>query len=382
MKKRALLRFAIEELRHNLFIYVLCLLLLSSIISTALFLISADRSLVSTFYNYASSLSPNKNGVLVEIGSMPYDSLHMVEDLSFDSVYVKGQINGKRFTFNGETLVDLNGTIQDINSGFTYDVSQGDPFTSKNCHGNYIWVCEDVAEMLDCKIGEYIIQDEGSNLKSSYTIIGFYTVEQKYKGNLGDFYIPIEAFYYNVSRVGLSCQLEFYAVLSNPADYYRAKEVLKNRGIIVKTELDDEYKTIALIDTLLKVLFFIVLCASMLIVFNIAKIVILNRIAYIMRLRMLGLKSRNVIMIYWSILELTILIAFSVAYILNRMFGFWVSNVVSAVFPNIPFSGTNPYLFSLIGIGTCTVILVIEMLAFIRRIDCSNIADLLQNDKR
>lgn len=380
MKRRSILQFAIDEFRHSVFLFVLCLLLLTSILSAAIFIISADKSLMSTFYTYASSLSANKSGVEIIIGKIPYDSLHLLEDLPLDSVTSFVRVNSGKFDYKGKSLSAFWGTAQDINLVNKLGLDPDYHSVNNNHLEKYIWLSEELSEQIDCKIGDAISQNEGNGLKYSYIIKGFYSIELASKYKLGDFFVPMDTYFDINKKAGYACQLEISAILSNPSNYYRTKSILKNRGIIISTDLDDEYMSLALIDSLFRILFFVFLFSSMLIVYFIIKIIIRNRIGYIMRLRMLGVKSRHIIMIYSSILELIVLISFSIGYILNKFFTGYIADVIKQVFPNVPFSSSNPLHFIVIGIAVCTAIICIISFAYARKIDCSNIAELLQGN--
>lgn len=357
--------------------FLLCLLLLSSILSAAVFIISADNCLMATFYNFASSLSADKSGVNIHIGTIPYDSMYLLEDLPFDSVSSFVRVNSGKFSYNGKSLSDYLGTAQDVNQINKIGVVDGQ-YSVEDSQDRSIWLCKDLSLQLDCKIGGIISQDEGNGLKYDYIVRGFYSDELASKYKLGGFFIPRHVYFNNIKKAGYACQVEISAVLSNASDYYKTKSILNKRGIIISTDLDDEYMSLALINSLFKILFLVLLITSMLIVYFIVKIVIRNRIGYIMRLRMLGVKSRNIIMIYSAILELIVLLSFSVGYFLNKLFTGYISNVIKIVFPNVLFSNSDPWSYVVGGFGICTVIILAISFAYTRKIDCSNIAELLQ----
>lgn len=383
MKIQTSFLFSIRELRHNYPLFLLCFLLMISIVTTGLFLVSADESLMKSFYNFTLTFGNTGSGLRVYYRG-PYNTRILIEDMPFDVFFVEGCYDdGKNYIFNSTSLDNHWGSVVDIKS-YVYEnknaelhVVNGKDLTLDNASERYIWVSNSICDEYGCKIGDYISHRLPNGKTYDYKIIGvFSSVSEK----LGDFYLSEKPFYTDLIEEGYTRQVEFTGILSHPEEYRRIRSTLKNRQISVWTYIDDEFDMLTLIDILLKSLFVIILFSAMFVVYNTGKIIIRNRLSFIMRLRMLGARTGSIILIYIYILESIILFSFVLAYFFTHFFMIYIKNIVTNVVPEIAFISVDCINYATIGFFICSIILNMEMFVFRKQTDCGNITEIMQDD--
>lgn len=382
MNYRTSFLFSIRELRHNYPLFLLCFLLMVSIVTTGLFLVSADECLMRSFYNYTLTFGDTESGLHVYYRG-PYNTRALIEDMPFDEFFVESSNDdGKNYYFNGICFEDYGGSIIDVASGLNdgkyveLHVSNGQDLTLDNATERYIWVSTSICNEYGCEVGDYISRRMPNGKMNEYKIKGVF---QSSSGRWGDFYLSEKPFYTDLIELGYTRQVEFTGILYHPEEYRRIRSTLRNRQVTVWTYIDDEFDMLTLIDILLKSLFVIILFSSMFIVFNAGRIIIRNRSSFIMRLRMLGARTDRIISIYSFILEGIVLFSFVLAYCFNHFFMIHIKNVVINVIPEIAFISVDCAKYAIMGFFICSFILHIEMFVFRKQTDCGYISEILQD---
>ena len=380
MKLRTSFLFSLRELRHNYPLFFLCCLLMVSIVTTGLFLVSADESLMHSFYNYTIKMGNAGNGLRVYF-SGPYETRYLVEDMPFEVVFLGEEDDyGKNYLYRGISLEDYRGSVVSLYSDSynmndpVYQIIDGIALTKECDEDRNIWISDTIRNEFGCRIGDCINRKMPNGKEYEYEIKGVFSASS---GHIGDFYLSEKPFYRDLIDAGYTRQVEFTGVLLHPEEYHHIKTVLNSRHIPAWTDLDDEFVMLALIDILLKSLFVMILMLSMFVVYNTCKITIYNRLAFFMRLRMLGARTEGIMVIYEIILESIILISFLVAYFLNRVFMNYVKAIVSKVIPDIYFISADCLIYAFWGFLICSFILFAQMFYFKKRYDCGNISEAL-----
>lgn len=351
-----------------------------SIVTTGLFLVSADESLMRSFYNYTIKMGNAGNGLRVYF-SGPYETLYLIEDMPFEVVFVgEDDDNGKNYLYRGTSLENYSGSVISLYSDSydknnpAYQILDGIALTKESDEDRNIWISDTIRNELGCKTGDCINRKMPNGKEYEYEIKGVFSANSGYTE---DFYLSEKPFYRDLIDAGYTRQIEFTGVLLHPEEYHHIKTTLNSRHIPVWTDLDDEFVMLELIDILLKSLFVMILLSSMFVVYNTCKITIRNRLAFIMRLRMLGARTEGIIAIYEIILESIILIAFFVAYFLNRLFMNYVKVIVSEVIPDIYFISADCLIYVILGCLICSFILFAQMIYFKKRYDRRYISEAL-----
>lgn len=351
-----------------------------SIVTTGLFLVSADESLMRSFYNYTIKMGNAGDGLRVFF-SGPYETRYLIEDMPFEVVYVgEDDDNGNNYLYKGISLEEYRGSIISLYSDSfdkndsVYHVIDGVAFTKETDEDRNIWISDTICNEFGCRIGDCINRKMPNGKEYEYEIKGVFSATS---GNIGDFYLSEKPFYRDLIDAGYTRQVEFTGILLHPEKYHHIKTVLNSRHIPTWTDLDDEFVMLSLIDILLKSLFVMIILSSMFVVYNTFKIIIRNRLTFIMRLRMLGARTERIIAIYVNILESIILISFLVAYFLNRVFMNYVKAIVSEVIPDIYFISADCIVYAFLGYLICSFILFVQMLFFKKQYDRGNISEAL-----
>lgn len=347
-----------------------------SIISTGLILASADECIMKSFYNYTLSMGEAGNGLYISF-VVPYEMRSVIEEQPFDNFFFDGDVDdGSNYIFNGVSLEDYSISIIDYKSLLYQEINKsqiidGVVLSEDNYLDNSIWVSKEICEVLNCKVGDNITRRLLSGKSFAYRIAGVYSNDDSY---FNDMYISSDRFFYDLNEAGYTREAHFTAVLLHPEKYNRIKTSLIGRNITAWTEFDEEFEMLALIDILLKTLFVIIILSAMFVVFNIGRIILSSRLAFVMRLRMLGSRTENIVMIYMMILESILGLSFVGSYLLCSCFSYYVRRIVADVIPEIDYISVDVKNYAVIGFLICSLILCFVMIRFKHKADSRNIS--------
>lgn len=375
MKLQTSFQFCIKELRSNILLFALSAFLMISIFTTGLLLASADECIMKSFYNYTLTMSEDVKGLHITF-VVPYEMRSIIEDQPFDNFYFDGDVDdGSNYVFNGVSLEDYSVTVIDYKSDLCQEINErqfkeGIALSEDNFADNSIWVSKELSEVLNCNVGDVISRKVLSGITFDYIITGVYSIDDS---SVNDMFISSDRFFHDLNDAGYTREAHFTAILLHPENYNRIKTILRGRNISAWSEFDEEFKMLALIDILLKTLFVVIMFSAMFVVFNIGRIILSSRLAFIMRLRLLGARTENIANIYVLILENILVLSFIISYLICTCFSFYVKRIVAEVIPEIDYIFVDVRNYALVGFLICSFILGIVMIRFKHKADCDNI---------
>lgn len=297
------------ELKSEKVYVFLGALLLTAMLASAVFIAFISNNIMSVFISYANSICPN--GIAVQIKGLTYDSVDMLNDISFKEIYVGSPIGieSDMFYFGDQSLDECfieAYYFRDENN----NILEGKGYSTKSnvsSDGKFpIWISEDISKKYNIKLGNQIRQAVSDEVDFYYYVEGIYT-GSKFMGS--DIGIPFTAYYQAMSCIGRFIDHNIFGIVSDAKDYSSICTQVSQKGLVTYSSFDDVFNVLNMLRGLFFILSLFVTIIATITFSNICSVIIKHRIKHIMLEKILGRKNREIMFIYGFIIELTIIIS-------------------------------------------------------------------------
>lgn len=297
------------ELKSEKVYVFLGALLLTAMLASAVFIAFISNNIMSVFISYANSICPN--GIAVQIKGLTYDSVDMLNDISFKEIYVGSPIGieSDMFYFGDQSLDECfieAYYFRDENN----NILEGKGYSAKSnvsSDGKFpVWISEDISKKYNIKLGNQIRQAVSDEVDFYYYVEGIYTGSKFMESDIG---IPFTAYYQAMSCVGRFIDHNIFGIVSDAKDYSSICTQVSQKGLVTYSSFDDVFNVLNMLRGLFFILSLFVTIIATITFSNICSVIIKHRIKHIMLEKILGRKNREIMFIYGFIIELTIIIS-------------------------------------------------------------------------
>lgn len=297
------------ELKSEKVYVFLGALLLTAMLASAVFIAFISNNIMSVFISYVNSICPN--GIAVQIKGLTYDSVDMLNDISFKEIYVNSPIGieSDMFYFGDQSLDECfieAYYFRDENN----NILEGKGYSTKSnvsSDGKFpIWISEDISKKYNIKLGDQIRQAVSDEVDFYYYVEGIYSNSEFMESDIG---IPFTAYYQAMSCVGRFIDHNIFGIVSDAKDYSSICTQVSHKGLVTYSSFDDVFNVLNMLRGLFFILSLFVTIIATITFSNICSVIIKHRIKHIMLEKILGRKNREIMFIYGFIIELTIIIS-------------------------------------------------------------------------
>lgn len=297
------------ELKSEKVYIFLGALLLTAMLASAVFIAFISNNIMSVFISYANNICPN--GIAVQIKGLTYDSVDMLNDISFKEIYVGSPIGieSDMFYFGDQSLDECfieAYYFRDENN----NILEGKGYSTKSnvsSDGKFpIWISEDISKKYNIKLGDQIRQAVSDEVNFYYYVEGIYTGSKFMESDIG---IPFTAYYQAMSCVGRFIDHNIFGIVSDAKNYSSICTQVSQKGLVTYSSFDDVFNVLHMLRGLFFILSLFVTIIATITFSNICSVIIKHRIKHIMLEKILGRKNREIMFIYGFIIELTIIIS-------------------------------------------------------------------------
>lgn len=375
MRRPAILWLSLKEFHLNFLLFALSFILLTSTIAAGFFISSASSDMMQVFYNYANRLSPDKDGFLITLNGLRYSSVDIIEDLPFNKIYPEflGGVDSGDFSGEGNALSEYV-----ISSEYVYDdaieVVDGITFSEEFNNSEFAWISSRVSVESGLIIGDEILYSVGTEFEITYQIVGIFDANQ-YNS---DIVIPFEPYYRSETSAGRNVDHEVYGILSDSRDYSMVSAKLRERRISPDSILDDNFRSLSLIHALFQAIFIVILFAGIWTFSNICGVIIESRYTFIMKMRVLGMKTSRITFVYTGIISMITLFSFVAVFFLERAFSENIQALAAEMYPGVNSTPVDPHFRFVAAIVISAVILGRTIYGLVHKVNSSNLIGLLE----
>lgn len=297
------------ELKSEKVYVFLGALLLTAMLASAVFIAFISNNIMSVFTSYVNSICPN--GIAVQIKGLTYDSVDMLNDISFKEIYVNSPIGieSDMFYFGDQSLDECfieAYYFRDENN----NILDGKGYSTKSnvsSDGKFpIWISEDISKKYNIKLGNQIRQAVSDEVDFYYYVEGIYSNSEFMESDIG---IPFTAYYQAMSCIGRFIDHDIFGIVSDAKDYSSICTQVSHKGLVTYSSFDDVFNVLNMLRGLFFILSLFVTIIAAITFSNICSVIIEHRIKHIMLEKILGRKNREIMFIYGFIIELTIIIS-------------------------------------------------------------------------
>lgn len=284
-------------------------LLLTAMLASAVFIAFISNNIMSVFISYANSICPN--GIAVQIKGLTYDSVDMLNDISFKEIYVDSPIGieSDMFYFGDQSLDECfieAYYFRDENN----NILEGKGYSTKSNVSSDekipVWISEDISKKYNIKLGDKIRQAVSDEVDFYYYVEGIYTGSKFMESDIG---IPFTAYYQAMSCIGRFVDHDIFGIISDAKNYSSICTQVSHKGLVTYSSFDDVFNVLNMLRGLFFILSLFVTIIAAITFSNICSVIIKHRIKHIMLEKILGRKNREIMFIYGFIIELTIIIS-------------------------------------------------------------------------
>lgn len=297
------------ELKSEKVYVFLGALLLTAMLASAVFIAFISNNIMSVFISYVNSICPN--GIAVQIKGLTYDSVDMLNDISFKEIYVNSPIGieSDMFYFGDQSLDECfieAYYFRDENNS----ILEGKGYSTKSNVSSDekipIWISEDISKKYNIKLGDQIRQAVSDEVDFYYYVEGIYSNSEFMESDIG---IPFTAYYQAMSCIGRFVDHNIFGIVSDAKDYSSICTQVSHKGLVTYSSFDDVFNVLNMLRGLFFILSLFVTIIATITFSNICSVIIKHRIKHIMLEKILGRKNREIMFIYGFIIELTIIIS-------------------------------------------------------------------------
>ena len=286
------------ELKSEKIYVFLGALLLTAILASAVFIAFISNNIMSVFISYANSICPN--GIAIQIKGLTYDSVDMLNDISFKEIYVDSPIGieSDMFYFGDQSLDECfieAYYFRDENN----NILEGKVYSTKSNVSSDekipVWISEDISKKYNIKLGDQIRQAVSDEVDFYYYVKGIYSNSEFMESDIG---IPFTAYYQAMSCIGRFVDHDIFGIISDAKNYSSICTQVSQKGLVTYSSFDDVFNVLNMLRGLFFILSLFVTIIAAITFSNICSVIIKHRIKHIMLEKILGRKNREIMFIY------------------------------------------------------------------------------------
>lgn len=326
MRFRELCWFSKKEFAECPFLYAGLLFLLVFALSAIGMSVETFSQSVEAFYDYVNKIGNNQ--FVCELPGLHLDSRELIEDVGFSDIYAVEEGWVKPLLYIGETRIGEDGLNVNLiypRKGIDIRTTQGEGFNYSSDDRNVVWISEEVAKAYNLSAGDVIIQKiakDDSEIK--YKVIGLYHP----KDGDPDIVFALDTYYFNMREHGEFVHHHLVGTLTESRSYIGVRKTLRDRSIIVRCEYDDVFDFLGIADVVIYILSAITTLFGVWMFNNALGIMIKRRMVYLLKLRMIGIRSGSILKIFCCTTAVTIIISFVISRVMVFAFTGYISGLI------------------------------------------------------
>lgn len=326
MRFRELCWFSKKEFAACPFLYAVLLFLLVFALSAIGMTVETFSRSVEAFYDYVNKIGNNQ--FVCELPGLHLDSRELIENVGFSDIYAVEEGWVKPLLYTGETRIGEDGLNVDLiypRKGIDIRTTQGEGFSYTSDDSNVVWISEEVAKVYNLSVGDEIIQKiakDDSEIK--YKVIGLYQP----KDGDPDIVFALDTYYFNMREHGEFVHHHIVGMLAESRSYVSVRKMLRDKSIVVRCEYDEVFDFLAIADVVIYILSAITTLFGVWMFNNALEIMIKRRMVYLLKLRMIGVRSVSIIKIFCFTTALTIVISFIISRVIVFAFTGYISGLI------------------------------------------------------
>ena len=372
MKLRDLLWFSKKEFATCPWLYAgLALLLVFALSSIGMTVETFNRA-VNAFYDYFNDLTGDE--FWVELNGIQAEHKHLVDDVGFSEVYAEGWDNPE--LFSGDRKIDTYDYPVELyyprkESDFSKYLEIGSAERKNN-----VLVSDRLVEDYGIKIGDKLVQKVSKQTDVVYTVTGFF--HKEYKDY--DIVFSLETYVNNLADRGVFCQNNLVGILDDARNYIRIRRELRQRLIIAYCEYDDVFEVMAVADVIIYALSAITTVFGVWMFNNALGIMVRRRTLYLLKLRMIGIRTSSLIKIFCITTAATILLSCLISYGVVMIFSSYIGGLIKEFYA-VGMNNSGSAKSILIILTACIVIYLCGVLKLKRTIGHANLHQELEGSR-
>ena len=383
MTLRDYLSFIWKEVKTNPVLFFFSLVLAVISLCTGLFIFSGTEIMNDSFYQYFDSESSMFQPVNLELNGLEYHSLDKVEELPFQSFTIpRGLVQWSVFinqTYDNEKV--LVETIYQGEKEKRIPVIRGTEFDfEQNDADGRCWVSESFVKTYGTDTGEtLVISIPPTKEKKEYVVTGIFPDREDGKIEI---FIPFGALYRYLMEQGYYINHSISGRLESSADYFSTVKKLRQMGIYPGYDEESVFTYFNVLRVLSYSFTVIILFIGTVMYVNVMKVILDIRFHYMMRMKILGMKTFQFAVIYGSILEGILLLANAVTAFFGYLFYQKSSALISSMLEIEYVKNRNLLpLFFCFSLIFCNLFLAFLLKNSFRDIDTANPIEVLEGRK-
>ena len=326
MRFRELCWFAKKEFATCPVLYAGLLILLVFALSAIGMTFETFSRSVDAFYDYVNRIGNNQ--FVCELCGLHLDDRELIEDIDFSEVYAVEEGWVEPVLYTGDERIGEDGLYVKLlypRDGTDIRTYQGEGFNYTNNDDNVVWISDEISETYNLSVGDAVIQKiakDDSEIK--YTVIGMYYPEE---GD-PDIVFALDTYFFNMYEHGEFAFHHLVGTLSESRSYIGVRKTLRDRSIVVRCEYDEVFDFLAIADIVIYILSAVTALFGVWMFNNALGIMIRRRMVYLLKLRMIGIRSGSILKIFCCTTALTIAISFVISRVVVIAFTGYINGLI------------------------------------------------------
>ena len=380
MRFRELLWFSKKEFTTSPFLYAGLLLLLIFALSAIGMTVETFSRSVEAFYDYVNRIGNNR--FVCELPGLHLDSRDLIEDAGFSEVYAESEyvfVDPVLYTGNKKMGEEEWLRVELIypRKGIDIRTTKGEGFNYTNDDKNVVWISEAIAEAYDLSVGDEIIQKitkDDSEIK--YKVIGLY----QQKDEDPDVVFALDTYYFNMHEHGEFVHHYLIGTLTESRSYIGLRKTLRDRNIVVCCDYDDVFDFLAIADIVIYILSAVTALFGVWMFNNALGIMIRRRMVYLLKLRMIGIRSGSILKIFCCTTAVTVVISFVISRVIVFAFTGYISGLIQK-FYQIGIASKGGYKGFIVTLFACAAVYLFGVLKLRSAIGKANLSQALEGSR-
>lgn len=326
MRFRELCWFAKKEFDTCPVLYAGLLILLVFALSAIGMTYETFSRSVEAFYDYVNKIGNNQ--FVCDLRGLHLDDRELVEDIDFSEVYAVQEGREEPVLYAGEERIGEDGIDVELiypRKGTDIRTYQGEGFNYTNDDHNVVWINKEISEKYNLSVGDEIIQKivkDDSEIK--YKVIGLYRRQE----NDPDIVFALDTYYFNLLEHGDFTDHYLVGTLAESRSYIGVRRTLRDRSIVVRCEYDEVFDFLAIADIVIYILSAVTALFGVWMFNNALGIMIRRRMVYLLKLRMIGIRSGSILKIFCCTTALTIAISLVISRVVVIAFTGYINGLI------------------------------------------------------
>ncbi len=378
MRFRELCWFSKKEFATCPFLYAGLLFLLVFALSAIGMTFETFSRSIEAFYDYVNKIGNCK--FVCELPGLHLDSRDLIEDIGFSEIYADEEGWVEPLLFTGDKRIGEDGLFVKLiypRKGIDIRTTQGEGFNYTSDDNNAVWISEEIAATNNLSVGDEITQKivkDGAEIK--YIVKGLY---QPKEGD-PDIVFALDAFYFNMREHGEFAHHHLVGTLAESRSYIGVRKILRDRNIVVRCEYDDVFDFLAIADVVIYILSAITSLFGVWMFNNALGIMIKRRMVYLLKLRMIGIRSGSILKMFCCTTAITIVISFVISRVVVFAFTGYVSGLIEK-FYQIGIATNGSYKGFFVTLIACAVVYLFGVLKLRSAIGKANLSQALEGSR-